>query len=264
MIKLIATDIDGTLVKDGTLMINPEYMTVIGQLTQKGILFVVCSGRQFSSEKKLFASIKDKLLYISDGGTVVRTPNEILKTYPMSDELWKNMYQMVKEKLPSCDCFAATPDYCFAEDGGSQMFHWLRDSYGFEMKEIDDLSKLESKDIIKFTIYHPTACEEMCTPLFIPSWKEKAQLAVAGKEWVDCNALGVSKWTAISFLMEKYQLNADEICCFGDNLNDIEMLKNAGTSYAVSNARPEVIEAAKSTCAPYWESGVLEVLKSFL
>ena len=73
-----------------------------------------------------------------------------------------------------------------------------------------------------------------------------------------------SKWTAISFLMEKYQLNADEICCFGDNLNDIEMLKNAGTSYAVSNARPEVIEAAKSTCAPYWESGVLEVLKSFL
>lgn len=88
--------------------------------------------------------------------------------------------------------------------------------------------KLESKDIIKFTIYHPTACEEMCTPLFIPSWKEKAQLAVAGKEWVDCNALGVSKWTAISFLMEKYQLNADEICCFGDNLNDIEMLKNAG------------------------------------
>lgn len=53
MIKLIATDIDGTLVKDGTLMINPEYMTVIEQLTQKGILFVVCSGRQFSSEKKL-------------------------------------------------------------------------------------------------------------------------------------------------------------------------------------------------------------------
>ena len=46
--------------------------------------------------------------------------------------------------------------------------------------------------------------------------------------------------------------------------HDIEMLKNAGTSYAVSNARPEVIEAAKSTCAPYWESGVLEVLKSFL
>ena len=42
------------------------------------------------------------------------------------------------------------------------------------------------------------------------------------------------------------------------------MLKGAGESYAVSNARPEVIAAAKHTCAPYWENGVLEVLKRFL
>ena len=39
MIKLIATDIDGTLLKDGTLMIDPEYMTVIEKLTSKGIIF---------------------------------------------------------------------------------------------------------------------------------------------------------------------------------------------------------------------------------
>ena len=51
---------------------------------------------------------------------------------------------------------------------------------------------------------------------------------------------------------------------FGDNLNDIEMLESAGTSYAVSNAREEVIAAAKRTCAPYWENGVLQVLKTFL
>ena len=48
MIKLIATDIDGTLLKDGTLMLDPEYMTVIDKLTEKGIIFVACSGRQLS------------------------------------------------------------------------------------------------------------------------------------------------------------------------------------------------------------------------
>ena len=36
MIKLIVTDIDGTLVKDGTLDINPEYMDVIKKLTERG------------------------------------------------------------------------------------------------------------------------------------------------------------------------------------------------------------------------------------
>ena len=55
MIKLIATDIDGTLLKDGTLMLDPEYMTVIEKLIAKGIRFVACSGRQFISERKLFA-----------------------------------------------------------------------------------------------------------------------------------------------------------------------------------------------------------------
>ena len=114
MIKLIASDVDGTLVKDGTLMINPEYMNVINTLVDKGIIFVVCSGRQFVSERKLFAPIADKLYYISDGGTVVRTPDKILKTFPMDEELWKGMCRMVRDTLPSCDYFVGTPDYGYA------------------------------------------------------------------------------------------------------------------------------------------------------
>lgn len=47
MIKLIVSDIDGTLVKDGTLDINPEYMDVIRKLTEKGIHFVACSGKRY-------------------------------------------------------------------------------------------------------------------------------------------------------------------------------------------------------------------------
>ena len=89
-------------------------------------------------------------------------------------------------------------------------------------------------------------------------------MACAGKEWMDCTPHGADKKSAVAFLQEYLGISPEETCTFGDNINDIEMLKNAGTSYAVSNARPEVIEAAKSTCAPYWESGVLEVLKSFL
>ena len=79
--------IDGTLLRDGTLMLDPEYMTVIEKLIAKGIRFVACSGRQFISERKLFAPIRDKLLYITDGGTVVRTPKEILKVHTLPEEI---------------------------------------------------------------------------------------------------------------------------------------------------------------------------------
>ena len=100
MIKLIATDVDGTLVKDGTMQIDPEYMTVIKELVQKGIIFAVCSGRQFISERKLFAPIKNQLLYITDGGTVVRTPQEILMVHTMPRDIWSGMCRMVQEQMP--------------------------------------------------------------------------------------------------------------------------------------------------------------------
>lgn len=96
MIKLIATDIDGTLLKDGTLMLDSEYMTIIEKLIAKGIRFVACSGRQFISERKLFAPIRDKLLYITDGGTVVRTPKEILKVHTLPEEIWHDMCETVR------------------------------------------------------------------------------------------------------------------------------------------------------------------------
>lgn len=264
MIKLIATDVDGTLVKDGTMQIDPEYMTVIKELVQKGIIFAVCSGRQFISERKLFAPIKDQLLYITDGGTVVRTPQEILMVHTMPRDVWSGMCRMVQEQMPHCDCFVATPDYCLAEDAGSRMFHWLRDSYGYDIREAERLADIPEQDIIKFTVYHKSACEEMCAPLFTPAWKDKAQLAAAGTEWMDCNPLGANKGTAIEFVQKHFGISPEETCTFGDNLNDIEMLQNAGRSYAVANAREEVIAAAKDTCAPYWENGVLQILKIFL
>ena len=173
MIKLIATDIDGTLVKDGSLLIDPEVHVCHRQAHRQRNNICSLFRRQFSSEFKLFAPIKHKLLYITDGGTVVRTPKEILKTYPMDEDIWKSMCRMVRDELPACDYFAATPDFCFAEDGGSPIFHLLRDSYGFEMREVDDITRLDRNDIIKFTVFHPDKCEELCTPVFIPAWNKK-------------------------------------------------------------------------------------------
>ena len=45
MVKLIMTDIDGTLIPDGTMDINPEYFEVIEKLVEKGIIFVCPDGK---------------------------------------------------------------------------------------------------------------------------------------------------------------------------------------------------------------------------
>ena len=65
------------------------------------------------------------------------------------------------------------------------MFHWLRDSYGYDIHEVPEMLKLEGQQVNKFAVYHPNACEEMCAPLFTPTWKDKTVMAAAGKEWMD-------------------------------------------------------------------------------
>ena len=70
--------------------------------------------------------------------------------------------------------------------------------------------------------------------------------------------LGVKK------VLDYVPFTKEEAIAFGDSINDIEMLQASGLSYAVSNSRPEVQAAAKNTCPPYWENGVLQVLKTFL
>lgn len=240
MIKLIATDVDGTLVKDGTMTINPEYMTVIRKLTELGITFVVCSGRQYDSERKLFEPVKDLVYFVSDGGTVIRKNDKILKVHTLPDEVWKRMHHMVKEKMLECDCFIATPECCYAENENGRMFRWLRDSYGYDMRKVDDLSSLQGKQVLKFSVYHPERCEELCAPYFTPAWRDKVTLAAAGKEWMDSTPPEGEKSTAVEFIQKQLGISPEETCTFGDNLNDIAMLQKAGRSYAVANARAEV------------------------
>lgn len=266
MIKLVVTDIDGTLVKDGTLDINPEYMDVIQKLTEKGIYFAACSGRQYGSAKQLFAPVQDKIYFIADGGAQVRRSGKILNIHTLPAEIWMNMVKMAKKEMPGCDYYVAAPDIGYAEDSNTPMFHWLKDSYGYDIREVPDLleSSVKEEQIIKIAIYNTDHCEEMCAPVFTPYWKDKVNMVCAGKEWMDCTPHGADKRSAVAFLQEYLGITPEETCAFGDNINDIEMLKNSGYSYAVANAREEVKKAAKAVCPSYQEDGVLSVLKSFL
>lgn len=74
-------------------------------------------------------------------------------------------------------------------------------------------------------------------------------LEIASKE--------ISKFSAIEFLLkEHFKLSVDQAMAFGDNYNDVEMLKNIGFGVAVGNGRPEALEAANAVAGESIEDGV--------
>lgn len=125
MVKLIMTDIDGTLIPDGTMDINPEYFEVIGKLVEKGIIFVVASGRHMSSVKKVFAPVLDKIWVASQNGNVLtyHGKSRIIKSIPQEwgREMWR---QFSKLKGVEGVLDTATEMYCPFE--GLQCIRYLQ------------------------------------------------------------------------------------------------------------------------------------------
>ena len=69
MIRLIATDLDGTLLEpDGKL---PEgIFETVKQLTEMGICFAACSGRQYGNLERLFAPVADQMAFVCENGAL--------------------------------------------------------------------------------------------------------------------------------------------------------------------------------------------------
>ncbi|MCF0230150.1 MAG: HAD family phosphatase, partial [Parasporobacterium sp.] len=89
MIKLVASDVDGTLVPEGTSHIDPELMNHILEMKEQGIVFAAASGRQYPSVFNAFSPIKDDIMIIADNGAYVFKGEELLLCRSFPEKTWK-------------------------------------------------------------------------------------------------------------------------------------------------------------------------------
>ncbi len=263
MIKLIASDVDGTLVEDGTFKLNPEYYDVIRELDRRGILFVAASGRQYSSMRRLFSPVLKNMDFISESGSAIWKKGEsyVPRAIPREDVM-----EMAEdaEKIPGMDYMITTADRCFLKSKDSEMYDWLEKGYRYDLEICKAKDLPENLAFTKFALYYPYKVEEL-TREYRKKWEKKLHLCLAGHMWLDCLMPGVNKGSALKLIQEDLKILPSETVAFGDNQNDLEMLDCADLSYAVATARDEVKERAAGGVIPsFAEDGVLQQLKKIL
>lgn len=263
MVKLIISDIDGTLVPDGSDQINPMIFEVIHELRQHGVQFVAASGRQFVSIKKLFQPVAEEIYYITDGGSIIRNCDDIYSSEVIDQEVAKEMAADILS-IPGCDMMLCGKKCVYVLDAKSKMSIWLRDSYHFDVMQIPDLQTPIDDDIVKVSLYHVNDAENKAKESFIPKWESKFQMSCAGKMWIDCSSKLANKGIALQKLQKVLHVTEEETMAFGDNLNDIEMLRHASFSIAIGNAREEVKKAAKYIADTNVNDGVLKAMQKLL
>lgn len=261
MIKLVMTDIDGTLLKDGTLNLNPEYFEVIDKLTKKGITFVVASGRHIVSIKEVFAPVMDKIWVASQNGNVLMHNGKSKIVRPIPQEWGRKLWQQVS-RLGGMESIldTATGTYCPFE--GTVMHKILIDDYHYNTTATGSWDSVPEEDFSMMTLYHPDSVGQICDEFIKNEWEGKLEFFQSGKYWIDVLRPNANKGVALKTICEELGISREETIAFGDNINDIPMLQCAGKGYAVDTARKETKEAADEVIPGYETDGVLKVLKT--
>lgn len=262
MIKLVASDIDGTLLVEGTDGINPEIFEVIQGLKEKGVVFAAASGRQYCSMKKLFAPVKNDIMFIADNGSGIISRGSELFASIMDRAL---LEELVREIRNLKDCYIVISDRkgeCYLEQKNKELEDFLENGYHYDIHRVEDVLKAPI-EITKCSIYKKQGILKLA-PEYIEKYRGKLNVAIAGDIWLDFMNLDADKGKALKRIQDTLHILPEETMAFGDNMNDLGMLRMAGESYAVENAADAVKAEAKHIAGSHTEDGVLKVLKQLL
>ncbi len=259
-IRLIATDVDGTLLGDGGHDLDPGYYDMIRRLARRGIIFCVCSGRQYHSIRQLFAPVAEHVYLIAENGTMICKDDKILYMCGIPDEAYVPLVKDIR-KIPDADMMVCGAEKTWVESGeDSVIYHFIHDGYKYKVENVPDLTEIPPEKVLKISAYHAQG-DRGLQELLHSHWKDELQLGASGLTWVDCCPKEAGKGEALAYLQNYLGIKKEETLYFGDNMNDLPAFKRAGITGSVENAREEVRAAADIIAGRFEESGVLRELE---
>lgn len=256
MIKLIATDIDGTLLGLNKLM-PQNANNIIRKMIAKDILFVPASGRSYSSMENLFSSFIKDIAIIAENGAILDYKGEEFFSKIISKKLIINIVQFLETEntfpiINSRNISYLLPRVLTIKD---QILNYCTSLH--EIKTFDDIKT----DIVSISIWVADGqVQEVCN-LLTKTWTDDIIFVITGTHWIDAIPSGVNKGEVLKLLMNKLNITKEEVVAFGDYDNDIEMLELARLSYAMDHASNEVKSHAKSICKP---SEILDIIEEII
>lgn len=260
MIKLIAIDLDGSLLDDDKNLPG-DFWNIAEQLFNRGINLVIASGRPFHNIAAVFEPIKDRLYFACDNGAyVVQGDEELLVNQLHAGDIKK--FIEISRPIDRVYPVLCSRHIAYLENDDKEFTDQALKYYQ-EYKIVDDLTKVEDV-ILKISLCDLAGSETNSYP-FYKQFENHFKVAVAGQIWLDITNMNGSKGTAIKTIQNRLNISPENTLVFGDYLNDLDMIQQAGFSYAMKNAHPQIIEAAKFiTDLDNNHGGVTDTIKKLL
>ena len=270
-IKLIAFDLDGTLLTDRKEL-TLRARRAIGKAIEKGVTILAATGRPMTamppeilnfSGIRYYMSSNGAALWDKETGTYIRQAyltreqTILLVAASMQEDVWREACINGRSHA-SKEQFERLPDFFTTE----RVMRYVLDTRKPVERLEDYILTCENRiERVSFFTYHPDRLERIHESIRdIPD----IDITSAVPNDLEIGASAASKEGALKYLIELLEIEPDEVMAIGDGHNDIGMIRLSGIGVAMANAMEAVHEAADFVTDSNEEDGVAKVIERFV
>jgi len=256
-IKLIACDLDGTLLLNNAVTVSDKAFKLIAELKKENIIFVAASGRQYENLCTLFAPVKDDIAYICENGCLAVYQNKILHQQTLDKEL----AQKITRDILNTDNYEvqiSTSKFQYLIPKTDAFYNKMKKEAGIKIKKIADFTQIK-EPILKIAMY----CADGITDLAFwhKNFSHLCSIHHGRYDWADFTPLGTDKGNTLKILLQHLNISPENCAVFGDYDNDIKMLQLAQYPIVVNSA-PEYMKKYGKYLTDTVENGIEEILRT--
>lgn len=242
MLKLVATDMDGTWLNDRKDFDRDLFSRLLAILDQRNIKFVVASGNEFENLRSRFPKYADDLYYVAENGSLVAKGRQVLHVTRIPDKSMRNIMEIVKShNFPFL--FGGVVSAYIRKQDGPDYYHEIQKYYS-KIERINTFDDIARKDkILKVSCLVGAQKLKYYLNRFRAKYPDN-EFVSGGPESIDIQGKGMNKARGLQYLGKKLGISPKDMIAFGDSGNDEGMLKYVGRSYATATALPSAKKAA--------------------
>lgn len=250
MYRMVVTDLDGTLLNHEK-QVSDGNRKAIEKLKDQNVKFVMATGRSDVMTRAYTKKIENAEIVIGCDGAIIRNikTGEIFYENHISSETCHKTFKICQKY--GLDYYVFAKDELVSDDPQNERFllhqkfnETVLEDEQIPMQVVENLDQYVDDHIVyKIVVSHDDAnyLDEVAEVI---KKETDADAIRSGKRVLAVKARGVSKAEAIKKLAQVFDISIKDIVAFGDEVNDMEMLKLVGLGIAMENADDVVKEAA--------------------
>ncbi|MGA7782515.1 MAG: Cof-type HAD-IIB family hydrolase [Paraburkholderia sp.] len=240
MYKVIATDLDGTLL-NGDHQVDPFTVATVRRLEAQGLHFIIATGRHHRDAAGIRNLLGIRPYLITSNGARIHAPDD---TRIFADNLPPAAVQrLVRPEIVGAHGRVIVNLFADREwliDRDAPELLRLHEDSGFSY-EVTDLQRHDGVGIAK-TLYigEPSDLAQVAANLQ-REFGDALYVTYSLPDCLEVMTSNVSKGRALKFVLARLGVDASRCVAFGDNMNDIDLLETAGHPFMMQNANPDLI-----------------------